>query len=280
MVTTQAYTLTVHLAFTPQTSKGPKLPSHSPLQSRTCRCKVSTWFRKKFAFSSVFLRSFRNRSISRSVSAPRPSLAPSPVPAALGALRREGQPAGFGRHRRRRPRALLVGRPLCAPGAAVNAAYGTLSAWAAGSGAGPLHCGRQRARNMAMTLWPKAVWGSSLFEVISMLQSLLQLCLCLQVEFCELQYFFRVSGAHRFWASAFDVQWIPPGYVPLSHVVCTPLVQNQSSSPRVIFSSWTTLRNPPRKQRHTSTWALTHGPMHASNMYHHTFSSFSVNKAS
>ena len=45
---------------------------------------------------------------------PVPSLAPSPVPAALGALRREGQPAGFGRHRRRRPRALLVGRPLCA----------------------------------------------------------------------------------------------------------------------------------------------------------------------
>ena len=199
---------------------------------------------------------------------PVPSLAPSPVPAAaLGALRREGQPAGFGQHRRRRPRALLVGRPLCAARRCCKRGLRhpqRLGGWEWGwtialrppkeHETWPWLCG--------LKLFGEAVYSKS-FRCSSL--CCMQLCLCLQVEFCELQYFFRVSGAHRFWAvvtcrngslAVLHVfRRVPraepllmsnefhPGYVPLSHVVCTPLV-HQSSSPRVFFLLMNNLANP------------------------------------
>ena len=115
MVTTQAYTLTVHLAFTPQTSKGQKLPSHSPPSEPYLSLQGQHLVPKE-----VRLLLCLPQILPQPLHLPLRLRTPfrvwrrPPVPAALGALRREGQPAGFGRHRRRRPRALLVGRPLCA----------------------------------------------------------------------------------------------------------------------------------------------------------------------
>ena len=145
MVTTQAYTLTVRLAFTPQTSKGQKLPSHSPPSEPYLSLQGQHLVPKEVRLLLCL-----------------PQILPQPLHLPLrlrtpfrvwrlrrllrlgrcggrGSLQVLGGTAGVGRGRSWSAARCVL------PGAAVNAAYGTLSAWAAGSGAGPLHCGRQRS---------------------------------------------------------------------------------------------------------------------------------------
>ena len=140
-VTTQAYTPTVHLAFTPYLKRSNTSLPPEPYLSLQGQHLVPKEVR-------LLLR--------------LPQILPQPLhlPLRLHAPFRVGR----GRRRRRlrlrrgRGRGLQVlggtagvgcGRPSSArgvlPSAAVNAADGAFRTWAAGSGAGPLHCRGQRS---------------------------------------------------------------------------------------------------------------------------------------